>query len=118
MKNIALALIIGAMAFTVNPVMAADDDFVADQKQECRQVVEQECEAGAYGQTTSCKQKAEQVCKQKQKVVVRAAGSVAGKTTDKIHSPAETALDLQTSIIAAGIISTGVAAYALKRKVG
>lgn len=111
-KNIALALSIGALAVTANPVMAADDDFVADQKQECRQVVETECEAGAYGQETNCKTKAEQVCKQKQSI-----SKARGKVLAKVHIPEETSLDLMTSLVAAGVLTTGAGAYALKRKI-
>lgn len=111
-KNIALALSIGALAVTANPVMAAEDDFVADQKQECRQVVEQECEAGAYGQTTSCKQKAEQVCEQKQKIVVR------DKVLAQAHVPVDTALDLQTALAVAGLMTAGAGSFALRRRIG
>lgn len=111
MKHIALALSVSAFAIAAAPAMAAEDDFVDEQKQECRQVVEQECEAGAYGQVTSCKQKAEQVCEQRQKVVVRE-GKVLGK-----HAPVDTALDFNSALAVAGILTTGVGAYAVKRKI-
>lgn len=112
MKHIALALSVSAFAIAAAPAMAAEDDFVDEQKQECRQVVEQECEAGAYGQTTSCKQKAEQVCEQKQKIVVR------DKVLAQAHVPVDTALDLQTALAVAGLMTAGAGSFALRRRIG
>lgn len=114
-KNIMLALLIAAAyaAASAGVVSAQEDgDVVAEQFQECRQEVEQECEAGAYGQIVSCKQKAEQVCEQRQKIVVK------DRVLGVVHEPADTALDLQTTLAAAGILAGGAGSFALKRKLG
>lgn len=116
-KQITLALLIAlaAVAGTTGNVRAEDNDEVlAKQEQECKQVVETECEAGAYGQVTNCKTKAEQVCKQKQKVA-----KAGGRVLAKVHDASEigTSLDLQSTLAVVGILTTGAGAYALKRKI-
>ncbi len=110
-KYLTLTLLaVFAMASQVRVVQAAEDDFTASQEQECRQIVETECEAGAYGQVSSCKAKAEQVCKQKQKIVVK------DKVLGVAHEPVDTALDLQASVATTMVLAAGAGSLALKKK--
>jgi hypothetical protein len=74
------------------------------------------CEVGAYGQASKCVAEGEQ--RQYQKQVLGAATQIVYRDGKLNHKMVDTALDMQTTIAAAGIMLSGVGAYALKRKIG
>ncbi len=108
-KLIVAALLISALMVSAPAQAQAETD--ATQKQTLEQEIEIECEVGAYGQTSKCKAKAEQFGEQEQSIKFRE-GQVLGKT----HTPADTALDAQTTATAAVSMLSGVGALVIKRK--
>ncbi|MFZ1721359.1 MAG: hypothetical protein WAU07_02530 [Microgenomates group bacterium] len=109
-KLIVAALITSALIVSA-PAQTVQAETEATQKQKLEQEIEIECEVGAYGQTSKCTAKAEQFGEQEQSIKFRE-GQVLGKT----HSPADTALDAQTTATAALSMLSGVGALVIKRK--
>jgi len=81
----------------------------AEQKQKLEQEFEVQCNSGSYGQTSTCKVLGKQFGEQSQKIALRQG--------IKPHKVADTALDFQTMTAIGAIVSTGIGAAVLKRKV-
>ncbi len=81
-----------------------------EQEQKVNQKVTVKCTTGSYGQLTNCEATGEQTAEQKQKLI-------AGKVLGKVHTPVNTALDFQSSVVAGTSILSGIGAVILKRKI-
>ncbi len=89
----------------VSPVFAN----TAEQNQKLEQEFEVQCNSGAYGQTSTCKVLGKQFGEQSQKIALR--------DGIKPHKVVDTALDFQSMAAVGAVVSTGVGAAILKRKV-
>lgn len=112
MKQITIAILL-AFAALIATAAPARAEVVGEQNQNqhFEQELEIECENGEYGQPTRCYAKGSQSGDQEQRQRVLAA-----QTGQRIHVPADTAMDLQTVslVLAAGMIGIGSAALLTK----
>lgn len=115
-STVAIVGVLGGVI--VSPVFAEQNqnNNNGSQEQSQDQNFKVVCEVGAYGQASKCVAEGEQ--RQYQKQVLGAATKIAYKDGKFNHKMVNTALDMQSTIAAAGVMLSGVGAYALKRKIG
>lgn len=99
--TLALALLMAAMPTIANAQ-------TAEQKQELEQSYEVECTTANYGQGT-CKVKGVQTGKQYQRIAIASRSAM-------YHKPADTAVDTATMAALGAVLTTGVTAAIIKRK--
>lgn len=106
--TITLSLSLFGLVSVINPTQIRADE--ASQNQELEQECEVICETGAYGQDTSCTTKCYQHGEQEQTITLRDGTVLAA------HTPVETALDTKTSLVVAGLLASGLAAFVARKK--
>ena len=100
-----LTLVIGFA--TVQPVQA--DGTEVEQETNTSTSTKVECSTGSYGQNVNCTATADASASAKQRVFVRADGTIIEK-----HETAATGLDAQSLAVVATTIATGAAGVAIK----
>lgn len=111
MKQLALSLLVGLIAFGAVAIPATAITAEQEQEQKAEQKTETICETGQYG---TCRVVTEQKVEQKQRQKILAAKVDVRES--KVHVPVDTALDAKSLMSVVGMTVVGGVAYVARRR--